>query len=127
MAILSLNDFLYEKQRFYCARTCQKRRQFGLDMEVLWMCMHLRSSTNYVTGTGEWGKRFCDISLRIFSGSGRGMLWTNKKNSCFPSQRASLLESASRRILFFISLNLMYLALQLIVFLVKADPFCSLF
>ena len=34
------------------------------------------------------------------------------KISCFPSQRASLLESPSRKILFFISLNLMHLALQ---------------
>ena len=39
-----------------------------------------------------------------------------KKNHCFLSQRASLLERASRKILFFIALNLMYLALQLIFF-----------
>ena len=38
------------------------------------------------------------------------------KISCFPSQHASLLESASGKILFFISLNLKYLALQLFVF-----------
>ena len=35
---------------------------------------------------------------------------------CFPSQRASLFKSASRKFLFFISLDLMYLALELIVF-----------
>ena len=39
-----------------------------------------------------------------------------KEISCFPSQCASLLESASRNLLSFISLNLMYLALPLIVF-----------
>ena len=39
-----------------------------------------------------------------------------RKISCFPSQLASLLESASRKILLFISLKLTYLALQLIVF-----------
>ena len=37
----------------------------------------------------------------------------------FLSQRASLLESAPRKILFFISLNLMYLALKSIVFRLK--------
>ena len=39
-----------------------------------------------------------------------------KKDSCFSSQRASLLESASRKCLLFISLNLMYLAMQSMVF-----------
>ena len=38
------------------------------------------------------------------------------KNFLFPFQRASLLESASRKILFSILLNLMYLALKSIVF-----------
>ena len=50
-----------------------------------------------------------------------------KKISCFPSQRASLLESASRKILFFISLNLMYLALQFIVFWWKEIHFVLYF
>ena len=50
-----------------------------------------------------------------------------KKISCFPSHRASLFESASRKFLFFISLNLMYLALQLIVFRWKQIHFVLYF
>ena len=39
-----------------------------------------------------------------------------KEISCFPSQRASIFKSASRKFLIFISLNLMSSALKLIVF-----------
>ena len=54
-------------------------------------------------------------------------IWPNKKNSCFPSQRATLLESASRKkiISYFIEFDVFGTAIN--YFSVKADPFCPLF
>ena len=62
-------------------------------------------SAKYTVNCKTWPSILRSIKIRPY-----------KKISCFPSQRALVLESASRKILFFISLNLMYLALQLIVF-----------
>ena len=52
-----------------------------------------------------------------------GLIRPCKEISCFPSRHASLLESPSRKILFFITLTLKYLELQLIVFLWKQIHF----
>ena len=49
------------------------------------------------------------------------------KDSCFPSQRASLLMSASRKFFYFISFNLMYLSLPLIIFRWKQNHFVLYF
>ena len=111
----SLNASI-RRLRWIPSRAWKKSRTRCKTMLPLYFCTSLRRSLItcliYVSYVRHWFSVYqCFVFITSLTWHGH-----MKKNSRFSSQRASLLERASRKILFLISLNLMYLALQLIVF-----------